>query len=174
MSPKMNLDALKANLSNPQRAFMWEFEIPAPKGTGSSDVWVLRAQSIEEPGRSFAAIDIPFKGTGGVRVPGKEVYDHEFTVKLVEGEDAATFQAIQSWMKLVRDNVSGVGSPDGDIKTDAVVRLLTLAGTVSKQIKIVGMYPQAKPKVALSYDENAIENYEVTFAYDRWEEMSVS
>ena len=171
MSPKMNLDALKQNLTNPQRTFMWEFEIPAPKGTGSADVWVIRAQSIEEPGRSFAAIDIPYKGTGGLRVPGKEVYDHEFTVRVIEGEDAATFQAIQSWMKLIRDNVDGTGLTDPELKTDAVVRLLTTGGDVAKQIKIVGMYPQAKPDVTLNYDENAIEAYEITFAYDRWETM---
>lgn len=170
--PKMNLDALKTNLTNPQRTFMWEFEIPAPKGTGSSDVWVLRAQSIMEPGRSFEPINIPYKGTGGLRVPGKEAYTHEITVRVIEGEDADTYKAIQSWMKLIRDNVSGVGEADPDLKTDAVVRLLTTKGEVSKQVKIVGMYPQAKPDVTLNYDENAVEAYDVTFAYDRWEEMS--
>lgn len=172
MSPKMNLDALKQNLTNPQRTFMWEFEIPAPKGISASDVWTIRSQSIVEPGRSFAAIDIPYKGTGGLRVPGKEVYTHEIAVRVLESEDAATFKAIHSWMKMIRDNVSGVGEADPDLKTDAVVRLLTTKGVVAKMVKLVGMYPQAKPDVTLNYDENAVEGYDVTFAYDRWEEMS--
>jgi len=148
---------------------MWEFEIPSPKGVGDADVWVLRTQAVVEPGRSFTPIDIPYKGTGGLRVPGKEVYSHEFTVRLLEGEDAKGFEAVQSWMKLIRDNIDGVGLSDPSLKTDAVVRLLTTQGEVAKQIKIVGMYPQAKPDVTLNYDDNAIEAYEITFAYDRWE-----
>jgi len=168
----MNLDSLRTNLTNPQRVFLWEFEIPAPKGSGSSDIWVIRAQSIMEPGRNFEPIDINYKGTGGLRVPGRERYSHEFTVRILEGEDSNTFQAIQSWMKLIRDNVTGVGVGDPDLKTNAVLTKLSTKGKPTRRIKLVGMYPQAKPDSALDYDTNDTQKYEVTFSYDRWEEMS--
>jgi len=169
---QMNLDALRTTLTDPQRIFMWEFEIPAPKGLGTPDIYVLRSQAVTEPGRNFEPIDINFKGTGGFRVPGRERYTHEFTVRMIEGEDARAYQAIQSWMKLIRDNVTGIGVADMDMKTDAVVTLLTTRGDVAKRIKIIGMYPQAKPDVTLDYDANDTEKYEITFAFDRWEEMS--
>lgn len=168
----MGMDALKQNLTNPQRVFMWEFEIPAPKGLGTADLWILRTQATQEPGRSFTPIPIPFKGTGGLIVPGKEVYSHTITVTILEGEDARGYEAIQSWMKLIRDNVTGVGLGDPDLKTDAVVSLIDTKGVVTKRIKVVGMYPQEKAPVELTYEANEVEKYVVTFAFDRWEEIS--
>ena len=35
---QMSMDALRQNLTNPQRVYLWEFEIPAPRGLGSSDL----------------------------------------------------------------------------------------------------------------------------------------
>jgi hypothetical protein len=168
---QMNMDALRQNLT-PQRTYLWEFEIPSPKGIGGADIWIIRAQAIEEPGRSFEPINIPFKGTGGIRIPGRETYDHEFKVSVLEGEDAKTYEAIQSWMKLIRDNTTGKGSPDPDLKTDAIVTLLNSAGVATKRIKVVGMYPQSKDDVALGYAINDAMKYDITFAFDRWEEMS--
>ena len=170
--PNMGMDSLKQNLTNPQRVFMWEFEIPAPRGLGTSDIWIIRTQAAAEPGRSFTPIPIPFKGTGGLVVPGKEVYDHTLTVRMLEGEDAKTYEAIQSWMKLIRDNVTGVGLGDPDQKTDAVISLIDTKGIVTKRVKLVGCYPQEKAAVALDYDTNDVHKYELTFAYDRWEELT--
>ena len=54
------LDALRQNLTNPQRGFMWTLEIPAPVGLGTSDLFRLRVKKFEEPDRSFENIDINF------------------------------------------------------------------------------------------------------------------
>ena len=170
--PNMGMDSLKQNLSNPQRVFMWEFEIPAPKGLGTSDIWILRTQATAEPGRSFTPIEIPFKGTGGLVVPGKEKYEHTIKVSMLEGEDAKSYEAIQSWMKLIRDNVTGVGLSDPSLKTDGVVSLIDTKGIVTKRVKIVGMWPQDKGAVNLSYESNEVQKYDITFAFDRWEELS--
>lgn len=169
----MGMDSLRNNLTNPQRVYLWEFEIPAPRGLGSSDLWIIRTQAIVEPGRRFDPIQIPYKGTGGFVVPGKETYSHVFTVRLLEGEDAQGYQAIQSWMKLIRDNVAGTGLGDPDLKSDAVVTLLDNKGNAVKRVKVVGMFPQDKADVALDYNTNDVQKYEVTFSFDRWEEMSV-
>ena len=169
---QMSMDSLRQNLTNPQRVYLWEFEIPAPRGLGSADIWVIRSQAVSEPGRSFTPIPVPYKGTGGIVVPGKETYSHTLLVRLLEGEDARSYEAIQSWMKLIRDNVSGVGLGDPDLKSDAVVTLLDSKGSAVKRIKIVGMYPQEKADSALDYNTNDIQKYDITFAYDRWEEMS--
>jgi hypothetical protein len=75
-------------------------------------------------------------------------------------------------MRLIRDNVAGVGVSDPDLKTDAVVSLLDSKGNVTKRIKIVGMYPQEKEPLALDYDTNDVAKYGIIFAFDRWEEMS--
>jgi hypothetical protein len=172
MTEKMGLDALRSNVSNPQRTYLWEFEIPVPKGVGDPDVFLLRCQAVEEPGRRFAPIDIPFKGTGGVRYPGKEEYDHEVTVRLIEGTDAKTYEFIQSWMKLIRNNTNGTGLADTEIKADAVLRLLDQEGNTTKKVKLVGMFPQNKANVPLDYAVNDSMKYDITFAYDRWEEMA--
>ena len=105
-------------------------------------------------------------------MPGKETYSHKFTVRLLEGEDAKGYEAVQSWMRLIRDNVTGIGLGDPDLKSDAVVTLSDSKGAAVKRVKIVGMYPEEKADSALDYNTNDTQKYEITFVYDRWEDMS--
>lgn len=165
----MGLDALKYNLNNPQRVYMWEFEIPAPRGTGSSDVWLLRAQEVVDPGKSFEQISIAYKGTGGMTVPGREKYPQQFPAVFIEGEDKKVFDAIHSWMELIRGTTTGIGVTDLLLKTDALLRELSTTGDVTKTTKIVGLWPMDKQEVPLTYKRSGEKEYRIIFSYDRWE-----
>ena len=169
---QMGLDALRQNLSNPQRAYMFTFEIPAPIGLGDPNTWVLRVKAAEEPERSFDKIEIPFMGTAGLVLPGKEKYSHEMKVTVLEGEDAATYQFVQSWMAMIRDNISGVGLGDPDLMADGVLTEYDTKGNAVKRIKITGMYPQAKGAVPLAWENSKVVEYDITFAFQRIETMT--
>lgn len=169
--PDLGLDSIKSNVTNPARVFLWEFEIPSPKGNADSTVWFIRAQSTSLPGKSFEDIDINFKGTGGFRVPGRERYDHNFPVTIIESEDRKGFDAIHSWMNDIRNNISGLGEGDGAVKTDAILKMISQKGETWLQIKMVGMYPKEVGNVELNYNASDAIRFPVVFAYDRWEEV---
>jgi hypothetical protein len=169
---QMGADVLKNNLTNPARIYQWDFQIPAPVGGGDTDVWLLRAQSVHIPGKSFEDITIDYKATGGFVVPGRERYDHNFPVTIIESEDRKGFDGINGWMNAIRDAVSGQGSPDATLKTDAVLTLTDEQENTWLAIKLIGMYPKSVDNVDLNYNSSGVVKFNVTFSYDRWEPMN--
>ena len=157
----LDVNVLKNNLTDVQRTFKWELDIPSPKGLGTNDLWNIRAISTVEPSESYEPIDIDYKGTAGFRVAGRRRLDHEFTVTLIEGEDGGTLDAIKSWMDIVGTTA------DSDYKTDMVISKYSYDdSTVTKRIKLIGCYPQKRDGGDLVSDASERQNYTVTFAFD--------
>lgn len=173
MAKALQVDALKQNIASPQRAYMFELEIPSPRGLGSSELWNLRCVALEDPERSFETIHIDYKGTAGFDIDGRESYTHTMTVTVEEGEDAQTFNAIDSWMDLCRDSASGLGVTDPEKKTDAVVLYYSTDGaTVTRKSRIIGMWPKRRPVVKLASGSSERVRYDVEFSFDRIEPLA--
>lgn len=171
--PSMGVDSLKANLTNPARAYLWEVVVPVPIGGGDSTTYTVRAQSTEIPGRSNLQIKVPYKQTAGIAVAGKLVYDQLWTVNFIEGEDKKVFDAIQGWQQIIVDNLQGTGAGEPTYKTDVYLTTITVAGSIFMKIKLVGAWIQAVGKVALDYaGGDATIRYAVTFSFDSWEEVA--
>jgi hypothetical protein len=172
MSPEMSLDALKNNLTNPARPYLFEVIIPDPVG-GTTELWQIRAQTASIPGKSFTEILIPFKQTAGVKFAGKEVYDHALPLTFIEGEDRATFDALYTWLQSIIHNRTGLGGGDTTIKKDIFLDLIDTDGTVSMRIKMMGCYPQDVGNVDLATADEGGSGmtFTCTFSYDRWEKV---
>ena len=169
---EMSVDSLKANLTNPARAYLWEVIIPTIPAGGDADSIMLRAQSATKPGKSVGAIHVPFKQSGGLQFHGKLTYTHTWECTFIEGEDKKIFTAINGWLQKIVHDYNNVGDGDLAIKSDIYLNLLTTAGEVYQSIKLIGCFPQEVGEVPLSYDEEATIMYPVTFAYDRWEDRT--
>jgi len=166
----MSSDNLKHDISNPARTYWWDIIIPKVIGGGNRDHMEVRAQSAAIPGRSFGEILVPYKGTGGVKFPGKLVFTHSWPVVFIEGTDQEIFDSIYGWKQTIQNARTGIGSLDSLIKADLYLRLLASDETVAKKIKLVGCYPQAVDDVPVSYDDEAAIFYNVNWSYDYWEE----
>jgi len=165
-------DSLKANLTNPQREYLWEVLIPTPIGAGSTETFQVRAQSSQVPGRKNSPIPIPYKQTAGVVVAGKLEYDHTWACTFVEGEDKKVYDAIYSWQQAIVNDLAGVGVGDPLYKTDMFIILQTTAGGTSLQLKLKGAWVQELGAASLSYDSTNVIKYSVTFAFDTTEKMN--
>ena len=168
MPDNLSVNNLKANLTNPQRTYMWNVLIPYAVGGGDSDTLTLRAQSAEIPGRSVGQIPVPYKQSGGLRFHGKLTYSHTWDVTFVEGEDRRVFDTLYAWKQNIVHDIANVGAGDIAIKADIILQLITTKGEESMRIKLVGAFPMAVGDVALSYETEAIVNYTVTWSYDSW------
>jgi len=169
----MGLDALKANLSNPQMTYLWEIIIPTPIGDGEVETFQLRAQSTQIPSRDQGQIIIPYKQTPGIAVPGKLSFTHTWDCTFIEGEDQKVWQAIYSWMQKIVNNVTGVGAGDSSIKTNIYLTELSRAGSITLKLKILGCYVMKVGQVALDYKEGSgFVEYPVTFSFDSVETVT--
>ena len=170
MAEKMSLDSLKANLTNPQRAYLWEVLFPNLLGGGDAEALSVRAQSANIPGRSVgASIVVPYKQTGGVKFPGKLTYSHSWQVTFVEGEDRKIFDAIYAWSQMAVNDITGVGVGDENIKANDYFNCLSTKDGETLNIKLIGCYVEAVGDVAMSYDNEGTVQYSVTFSFDSWE-----
>ena len=165
--PEMSINALKANLSNPQRSYLWEILIPAPIGDGEVQTYTLRAQSTVIPGRKQGQIKIPFKQTPGVAIPGKLEFDQSWACTFIEGEDQAVWTAINSWMQKIVNVTTGRGEGDNNVKTDVFLTLLDVPGDITLKLKLKGCYVMELGTVELTYAEGeGLVKFPVTFSFD--------
>jgi hypothetical protein len=166
---EFGIDSLKANLSNPQRPYIFDVLIPVPLGGGASETYQFRVRSSEIPKRGNKVINIPFKQTAGVAVAGALEYDHTWACSFMEGEDRKVFDAIYGWQQLVVNDVAGVGVGDPLYKTDAYLVLLGTDGSTTNKIKMKGIWPSSVDKVALKQGDGDPVEFNVTFTFDSWE-----
>jgi len=164
----MSQDNLKKDITNLAKIYLWDVVIPKLIGGGNKDHLEVRAQSTAIPGRSFGEILIPFKGTPGIKFPGKLTMSHLWPCVFVEGDDKEVFDAVYGWKQTIQDARTGIGRPDSFTKVDLYLRLLDRAGNVTLKIKLVGCYPQSIDDVPLSYDDEGGIMYNVGWSYDYW------
>lgn len=166
----MSADNLKHDISNPARVYLFDVVLSKIIGGGNKDHLEVRAQSTVIPGRSFGDIHIPYKGTPGIKFPGKLIMPQLWPSVFVEGIDQEVFDAIYGWKQAIQNARTGIGGLDSSIKADIYLRLLDQQENVIKKIKLVGCYPQSVDDVPVAYDDEAMIMYNVGFSYDYWEE----
>lgn len=165
----MNVNSLKANLTNPARGYLWEVVFPTIiGGAGDTDTLLLRATSTVKPGRGVGEIKVPFKQTAGIKYPGKLTFPQTWKCTFIEGTDRKIFDAIHAWQQKIVNDTDGTGSVAADLKTDILLNLIDNEGTVFEKVKLIGCYIQDVPDVALDMATEDVIKYDVTFSYDSW------
>jgi hypothetical protein len=165
----MSVDALKNNLTNPARVYLWEVLFPNPVA-GDPETLLLRCQTTSMPGRSFGRIHIPFKQSGGIEFPGKLTYSHNWELTFQEGADREIFDAFYGWCQAVIHDKYNTG--DLIIKRNILLHLIETDGSVSKKIRLIGCFPSEMRDVALDQNSEDAMKFTVVFGYDRWEEAA--
>jgi len=170
MSPKMGLDSLKGNLTNPQRTYNWEVKLLDVVGGGNTEMLLLRAQSTSLPGKSFGQIKIPYKQTSGFVVPGKLNFGQTWSCTFIEGEDKKVFDALHAWNQAIVNDTTGISIGDEQVKRDLYLTMISTKGEDTLVMKLIGCFPQNVSDVSLSYDNEDAVKFEVTWSYDLWQE----
>ena len=160
----MGQDSLKSNLSLPQRNYLFDVLIPVPVGDGDFNTLQVRARSAQVPSRSNEVITIPYKQTAGIVVAGKDHLEHTWTCQFMEAEDQRIWSAISTWQQTIFDNVAGISN--GDYQTDVYLNMGATSGQPTMNLKLKNAWISNYGPVALSYEQNGIVVYDVTFSYD--------
>lgn len=161
----MGQDALKSNLSLPQRAYLFDVLIPVPIGDGDFNTLQVRARSTQIPSRSNEVISIPYKQTAGIVIAGKDKLEHTWTCTFMEGEDQLIWNAISTWQQTIVDSVAGISN--GNYQTDVYLNMDSTAGNTTMNLKLKNAWISNVGAVALNYEgAGAIVTYSVTFSFD--------
>lgn len=97
----------------------------------------------------------------------------DWTITIINDEDFLIRNALESWMNAMNSNQGNLRDPSVLSSTvgytqDAVVNQYGKTGNVIKTYNFIGMFPTDVSAINLGWDQDAIEEYEVTFSYQYW------
>lgn len=167
MARELSIDAIKSNLTDPLRTYLWEMMIPNVPGGGDVDAVRLRCVSSAIPNVASEEIVVDWRAMR-FRIAGKLNYSHTITMTFLESADRKILDAFYNWRKLVTNPETGAGVAPSEYKTDIYISLLNTKGEEVVKIKLMGCYPQEMGEIALDMATNEIIRPTVTFSYDRW------
>jgi len=160
--------------SNPARAYLWLVEIPdAPSSgrTGESNRSLsFHARKAQIPEVSSEEITIPWMNAE-FYVAGKTKYG-EATIEFEENTALEIRKILDSWRKLIYDEVGGGQAPPATYKRYIDITLMDADGNEIKTFRLVGAWPKTISAVELSYEENAVLKWSVAFRYDYYKMLS--
>ena len=139
------------------------------------------ARATQLPAMTIQSVDVPYFGRK-IKVAGDRTFA-DWSITIMNDEDfklRARFEEWSNQMNTIISNVNMSGNSPASYKSEAIVRQYSKAGkaTEDKPIrayKFVGIFPTQIDAINLDWDTtNAIETFDVTFAYDYWEPYETS
>jgi hypothetical protein len=163
---EMKFDGARANLFDVQLNF--------PAAFGNSrfrrDV-AFKCKSAQIPGSTVNQVVVPYFGRE-VKFAGNRTFA-DWTVNIINDEDFKIRGGFERWMQLINShgsNVRNIGRSPSSYTSDAAVTHYGKNGSVLRRYKFIGMFPTDISPIDLDWGNNdMIEEFTVTFAYQWWE-----
>jgi hypothetical protein len=129
------------------------------------------------PGSTVGVVPVQYFGRE-VKFAGNRTFA-DWTVTILNDEDFVVRNAFERWMNGINSHRfntrSAAAATPVSYGTDATVRHYGKTGKVIKSYKFVGLFPNDLAPIDLDWGNNdAIEEYSVTFAYQWWEAAAES
>jgi len=163
-----NVNAFKGELSGGgARPSLFEVSIT---GQGVPDTrFHARASSI--PQSTLGTIIVPYFGRQ-IKMHGNRTFE-DWSVTILNDEDFAIRNALETWSHQINSHSGNLnnlgGSKSAYEGTAEVLQYGKDSASPIQTYKFVGIYPIAIAPIDLTWEAEAIEEYQVTFAYDWWE-----
>ena len=166
---QMEFDGARPNLFECQLTFPL---VAAVEGDPNRKVTFM-ARAAQLPGSTVNQIPVNYFGRE-LKFAGNRTFT-EWTVTIINDEDFVVRRAFERWMNGLNSHVGNLRNPafitgDGGYQSDGYVIQYGKTGNEIKAYKFVGMFPIDVSPIELDWGSNDnIEEYAVTFAYQRWE-----
>ena len=165
----MDLNQFKANMRfGGARQNLFQIIITNPVDGASDLILPFRAKGSSLPASNITPIELPYHGRM-IKVAGHKTYE-DWSVTIQEDEDHSLRNAFEAWSNAINTpetNTRATGTSDiSAYKSTAIVNLLSQTGNVLRSYKLVGIFPTAVASVPLDWSNDAVVEFEVTFAMD--------
>ena len=168
-----NINDFKAKLSGGgARPNQFKVVMPFPgyaQVGGEIEELAFLCQSTNLPEMAIQNIDVPFRGRQ-IKIAGDRTIA-PWSITVMNDTDFLLRNAFERWQNGI-NNMSdneGLTNP-ADYQVDAFVDQLDRNGTTIKSYTLRGAHPKTLASIGLDYEtNNAIETFDVTFAYQYFE-----
>lgn len=152
----LNFDGARPNL----------FEVRIPD---LSEDFSLMCKAAQIPGATIGTVEVPYFGRA-VKLAGNRTFA-DWTITVINDEDYSIRHAFTEWMARINGHETNVaGGLANDYFADVEVIQYGKDGDAKQSFKLIGAFPTDLSAIELDWGSNdAIEEYQVTFAYQYWE-----
>jgi hypothetical protein len=167
------IDSLKGKLQGGgARPNLFKATVVYPAyAAGNTELTSFMCKSAQLPASVVGQIDVPFRGRT-LKVAGDRTFEN-WTVTIINDENFVIRDAMERWMDGINNHEKGEGFINpSQYMSDLIVDQLSRKDgeKPTKSIVIKDAFPVNVSAIDLSYDStDAIEEFTVEFAYQRWE-----
>jgi hypothetical protein len=167
---QMQFDGARANLFEVEMSFP-SFSLP---GNAARKLRFM-CKTAQVPGSTVGVVPVQYFGRE-VKFVGNRTFA-DWTINILNDEDFTIRNALERWMNGVNSHRfntrNASAATPNSYGTDAFVRHYGKTGKVIKTYKFIGLFPNDLAPIDLDWGNNdAIEEYSVTFAYQWWEAVA--
>jgi hypothetical protein len=135
------------------------------------------AKTTQLPGSTINQVPVYYFGRE-MKFAGNRTFT-DWSLQIINDEDFAIRNALESWMNSINSNASNIRSASAmspsEYSVDAVVNQYSKTGDIIKSYKFVGLFPVDVAAIDLDWSNNdSIEEYGATFAFQYWESNTTS
>ena len=141
---------------------------------GDTELTSFMCKGSQLPASTVASVDVPFRGRV-LKIAGDRTFE-DWTVTAINDTGFEVRNAMERWMNGINAHSANTGLTNPVLyQADMVVEQLDKDGSVLKRYDFRGAFPTSIGAIELSYDGNdAIEEFEMTFAIQYWESNTTS
>ncbi len=167
----MNIDLFKSNLvAGGHRSSNFSVTLTNPID-GIADIRVpLLCKATQLPEANVTPIEVSYFGRK-IKLAGNRTYQ-DWTVTIINDEDFMIRNALEAWSHAINGPASNLRSPSAAspllYKSDAQVTLFSKTGLPVRSYDFKGIWPTVVGATDLSWETDAISEFQVTFAVDYW------
>jgi len=147
-------------------------------GSAAGQKTTFMAKASQLPGSSIGSIPMYYFGRE-MKFAGNRTFA-DWSLQIINDEDFLIRNALEEWSNGINSHVSNIRAAGGSTSpsaytVDAVVTQYGKTGDILKTYNFIGMFPVDIAPIDLSWQDNdAIEEYGVTFSYQYWESNTTS
>jgi hypothetical protein len=125
--------------------------------------FMIRAAAL--PASTLTPIEVPYFGRK-IKVAGDRTFD-PWTVTVINDEDFLVRNAMEQWMNSINSHTGNLRLATS-YKAQATITQYGKSGNVLRVYKFHGLFPTESTAIAMDWETDAIETFDVTFQYDYW------
>lgn len=162
-----NVNEIRANLiGDGARPSLFEVSMNNPVSTVGDQKLRYMVRAAQIPASSVSVIPVPYFGRE-IKVAGTRTFG-DWVVTVMNDEDFSVRRAMEAWSTSINSLQTNVRSVI-NYRTTADVIQYGKDGTEIRRYQFVNIFPIEVAQIDLAWDQgNAIEEFQVTFAYDYW------
>ena len=174
-----NVNQFRSTLVNDgARPSLFEVVMSLPPILGAAPLTndiIFRVRSTSLPGDGISQIVVPYFGRE-IKIAGTRTFpDWSFTI--IQDEDFVARKNLELWLNYINGHVTNLRNPlasaASSYQADGYVRQYGKTGTLLRMYQMVGCFPTDVAPIDLDWATgDSIEEYQVTFAYQWWQDVT--